>query len=166
MFEINEELAVKVESALAVLRKYRRGDCVPHSELSSVLGLVPEPGGDYYRIVRKAREQLRDTDGIWSHPDATEGFLLLTEDETLVQEQKRRSKRARKQIGIGLKAAVMINPDGLSMRKRMLREAVIENAKELRRKLTTREAKASQFMQPFRESRLRAMQAAAVQQQS
>lgn len=162
MFKTNETLEAQTQAALAVLREYKRGDCVPHEELARAIGMSPECGSDYYRVVRKARFRLRDEDGIWSRNENTEGFHLYTERETFVEEPRRRAKRARRQIGFTVKAAVAIAPESLSPNQRRLREAVIDAGQDMRRKLVIREEKAKQFMESFKGSPLRKLESAGV----
>lgn len=161
MFDVSETVEAKTRAALAVLREYKRGDCVPHSELSKAIGLSRElDADDYYRIVRKARGRLRDEDGIWSTNENNVGFHLLTERETFIDEPRRRAKRARKQLGLSIRAAIAVPPDGLSLNQRRLREAVIEDGKAKRRSLVEKTAKANQFMQPFRSTAIRRVEGA------
>lgn len=166
MFDPKEETESKTLAALAVLREYKRGDCVPHDELAAATGLRPTCGGEYYDIVMKARRRLRDEDGIWSRPETSEGFHLLTERETLTEEPRRRAKRARKQIAYTIKAAVALPKESLSFNLRRLQEAVVNSATDMRRKLIIKAEIAEKASQPFVGSPRRSVPVANVNSQS
>jgi hypothetical protein len=150
MFNVSEEVKAKVEAALSVLREYKRGDRVPHEELEKATGLNRDCGTDYYRIVMKARKRLRDEDGIWSCYEQSEGFHLYTERETLTEEPKFRSKKARRQMRYVVKAATAIPTNSLSFTQRRLQEAVVDSAKEMARKLSAKAEVAEQASQPYK----------------
>lgn len=155
MFEAKEKNEKRVVAALAVLREYGRGECVPHSKLEHAVGLAPEPGGMYYKIVEKARLRLRDEDGIWSRNQNSEGFYLYTQSEQLIEEPTRRAKRARKQVRYVINAAKAIPKEDLTFHQRRLRDATIDSAKELHRKMASRETFAKESMKAFKGSPLR-----------
>ena len=150
MFDPKDEIEKKTLAALAVLREYKRGDCVPHEELSRAIGLAPTCGGTYYHIIMKARKRLRDEDGIWSRPEMDEGYHLYTERETLTEEPRFRAKRARKQVRYFLKAATSIPKESLTFNQRRLQEAVVESARDMHRKLAIKAEVAEKAAQPYK----------------
>lgn len=144
MFEPNEENDVKVDGLIALFREHERGDVVSHGAITRVIEIDRwRQRDEYYKVVRRTRNRLRDEDGIWSRPETSVGFRLLTEQETLVDEPRMRARRARRQINLGQRAAIKLDEDKLTPLQRRLRDAVIADAAEKKRMLASREEQAA-----------------------
>jgi hypothetical protein len=149
MFESNELNNDRVEKALGLFRQYGRGEVVPHGEMAAAIG-VDEGQTAYYQVVKRARARLLDEDGVCVTPEHSVGWRLLTEQQTIVDEPIRRSKRARRQIGHALRAAISLPTDSLTPLQVRLRDAQIGHSEELRRQLSTRQAMAKKSMEVHR----------------
>lgn len=151
MFEPKAENADRVESLLSLLRKYGRGETVPHAEISILIGLAPsdDKSSPYYSICQRARVRHRDEDGVTSLAEPGVGFRLLTAQETLTDYQRRQMGRARRQVRKAGKSAACLPAADLSLYQRQLREAAVRRAKEQERLLMDREARAEETSRPY-----------------
>lgn len=151
MFEARAVNVERVESVLVVLRRYGRGETVPHAAIGGATGLDPsdDRASEYYRICRRARDRYRDEDGVTSIPINGVGFRLLTAQETLVDYQRSQMKRARRQVRKAGKSAACLPAADLSLHHRQLREAAIRRAKEQEKFLAERAARADETARPY-----------------
>jgi len=151
MFDVKAENAERINAALGVLRRYSRGETVPHAVLGAAVGLDPsdDTASEYYRICQKARNRHRDDDGVTSVPVQHVGFRLLTAQETLIDYPRQQRKRARRQIRKAARSASSLPAADLSMHHRRLREAVIQSARAQERLLSERDARAEETARPL-----------------
>lgn len=148
MFDANQDNEDAVARLVSHLRGKQPGEVVDHKDLVRLTGIGR--GTAYYYLVMRARRRLRDDHGIWSEPVKGVGYMLQTPQASLTKEQKRRMKRARRQIGIGEKAAASLPDDQLTPNQRRLKEAAVNSAKQLRKSLAYREAREAEVAQPLR----------------
>lgn len=157
-FEAKQANRDAVDRLVAKLRGHDRGDTVSHREIEDALGM-DRTAPAYYRLVQRARRRLRDEHSIWSEPVQGVGFLLQTAADSLTTEQKRRWKRARRQVGIGEKAVAALSDEMLSYRERRLKEAALEAAGKLRRSLSYRELREQEAAKPLKSHGVRRAEA-------
>ena len=150
LFAMQDENKIRIGDLLALFRLYKPGQVVPHAEIEEAIE-IPQKSDLFYRLVRIARNRLRDEDGIWSNVVTDVGVALQTPHETLTEEVPRRQRKARRQVGIAAKAVGALNVKKLTPLQRRQREAVLAAAAEQRRMLRHREIVANR--EPQRSAR-------------
>lgn len=148
MFDANQDNEDAVARLVSHFRGMQPGDVVAHKDIVRLVGVGR--GTAYYQLVMRARRRLRNEHGIWSEPVKGVGYMLQTPQASLTVEQKRRFKRARRQIGIGEKAAASLPDEQLTPNQRRLKEAAVNSAKQLRKSLAYREAREAEVARPMR----------------
>lgn len=136
MYQRSEEDDAIIQAIVGLLRSRERGSVILHEDIEAACGLSRSIHKQtYYRRVMSARYFLRDNDGVWSAPVHGVGVQLLTNRDTLVDEQQNRFKRAGRQIGKGRAAAVKLPDDQLTIHERRLKEVAVQQADSVRREL-------------------------------
>ena len=149
MFKITEENQVIVDRILDCFRGHRRGEVVTHETLVRITEMNP-PDPEYFRIVRAARKQFQDESGITIMPEKGVGFRLLTHRETLLDHHFHRARKIRTQTRFDERAARLLPEHELEFQERRLRVALIEEQRELKKRLSESERFLDLLMTPTR----------------
>jgi anion-transporting ArsA/GET3 family ATPase len=147
MFVATEENQRILDQLVGCFQQYGRGDVIPHDVLIAVTGTQP-PDSDYFQTVMAARKRFRDVSGIWTRPENGIGFRLLTVKETLVEEPRRRARKAMTQSRFSRRAAEMLPEKELKFHERRLRDAVIQEQRDIKRKLMESQRHLGWLMMP------------------
>lgn len=147
MFRKNSDTNEKVAAILQLLATFSRGETVSHHEISQVCGL-DHGTARYYVLVRRARDVYRQSNGVWSREVPGVGYRMLTETQSLTEEQSYRRKKMRRQSNIGKSVAVSLPDDSLSDHQKRLRAHVLESHAKTRKELLQDERHEAWLLRP------------------
>lgn len=148
-FERNENLTELVNELYEAIAPLRRGDTIGHDRIAAILGVAPHEG-HWQDCLGKVKRRLEDDRGItlWSEHEV--GYRLLTVQEQLTIASRKRLRRAKRQIRLGLGHVTAVSDVGLTPHQRRLKAAQIELMKASKLEVEAQYRRQSTLMKPTR----------------
>lgn len=155
MFQKNEENAADLERLIAAADGLERGQVLEHSVIAEALGYSREYTR-YYDIVHRWQKHMQSVHGIATIEEPGVGWYLCTKKDQVERYERKRSRKASRQLQKAKTALEVLDDADLSVALRNLKHAklaVIADARRtLRKKQELREAfNRPQQRQPIRE---------------
>jgi len=147
MFERNEQNAEALERLIAATDGMERGQMLEHSVIEDALGFSREYSR-YYDIVHRWQRHMEAEHGIATWHENGVGWSLMTKREQIEKYERKRSRKAARQLQKAKTALLALDDSELSAALRHLKHAKLQVIRETRRALRKKQELREAFNRP------------------